>query len=55
MGYCGAKNIEDLRTRSRFILVTGAGVQESHPHDIAITQEAPNYTVSADYAGTDVG
>jgi IMP dehydrogenase len=52
MGYCGARNIELLRTRSRFIAVSGASVQESHPHDIVITQEAPNYS-SADYAGTD--
>jgi IMP dehydrogenase len=54
MGYCGARNIEDLRSRTRFILVTGAAVQESHPHDIFITQEAPNYS-SAEYAGTDDG
>jgi IMP dehydrogenase len=54
MGYCGARNIEDLRTRTRFILVSGAAVQESHPHDIFITQEAPNYS-SAEYAGTDGG
>jgi IMP dehydrogenase len=52
MGYCGSRNIEELRTRSRFILVSGASVQESHPHDIVITQEAPNYS-SAEYAGTD--
>jgi IMP dehydrogenase len=44
MGYCGTRNIEELRTRSRFIMVSGAAVQESHPHDILITQEAPNYT-----------
>jgi IMP dehydrogenase len=54
MGYCGCRNIEELRTRTRFILVTGASVQESHPHDIFITQEAPNYS-SAEYAGTDGG
>jgi IMP dehydrogenase len=52
MGYCGTRNIEELRTRTRFILVSGASVQESHPHDIVITQEAPNYS-SAEYAGTD--
>jgi IMP dehydrogenase len=52
MGYCGCRNIEELRTRTRFILVSGAAVQESHPHDIFITQEAPNYS-SAEYAGTD--
>ncbi len=44
MGYCGTRTIEDLRTRSRFIQVTGASVQEGHPHDIVITQEAPNYS-----------
>jgi len=44
MGYCGARTIEELRTRSRFIQVTGASVQESHPHDIVITHEAPNYS-----------
>jgi IMP dehydrogenase len=44
MGYCGTRNIEELRTQSRFILVSGAAVQESHPHDILITQEAPNYS-----------
>src|SRR4029079_18160661 len=55
MGYCGTRNIEELRTRSRFIKVSAATVQESHPHDIAITQEAPNYSSRAEYAGTDGG
>jgi IMP dehydrogenase len=55
MGYCGTRNIEELRTRSRFIKVTGASVQESHPHDIAITHEAPNYSSRADYMDTDGG
>ncbi len=55
MGYCGTRNIEELRTRSRFIMVTAAAVQESHPHDIAITQEAPNYSSRAEYVGTDGG
>ena len=53
MGYCGTRNIEELRSRTRFIMVTAASVQESHPHDIAITQEAPNYSSRADYVGTD--
>lgn len=44
MGYCGTRNIEELRTRSRFITVSGASVQESHVHDILITHEAPNYS-----------
>ena len=44
MGYCGAHNIEELRTKSKFVRITGAGLKESHPHDIYITKEAPNYT-----------
>jgi IMP dehydrogenase/GMP reductase len=52
MGYCGTKTIEELRTRARFIQVSAASVQESHPHDIAITQEAPNYSSRGD-AGLD--
>jgi IMP dehydrogenase len=44
MGYCGARTIGELRTEARFIQVSPASVRESHPHDIAITQEAPNYT-----------
>ncbi len=55
MGYCGTRNIEELRTRTRFIKVSAAAVQESHPHDIAITQEAPNYSSRAEYANTDGG
>jgi IMP dehydrogenase len=54
MGYCGARNIEELRAKTRFILVSGASVQESHPHDILITQEAPNYSSrSTNQAGTE--
>jgi len=49
MGYCGTRNIDELRTNARFIQVSAAGVRESHPHDIAITQESPNY--SAERAG----
>ena len=49
MGYVGARTLEELRAKARFIQVSGASVQESHPHDIAITQEAPNYSV-ADHA-----
>jgi IMP dehydrogenase len=44
MGYCGTRTIDELRTQAKFIQVTGAGVQEGHPHDIVITQEAPNYS-----------
>jgi IMP dehydrogenase len=49
MGYCGTRTIEELRTKSRFIQVSPASVRESHPHDISITQEAPNY--SMEYSG----
>lgn len=46
MGYCGAHNIEELRTNSKFVRITSAGLKESHPHDIYITKEAPNYTMN---------
>ncbi|HOI54196.1 MAG TPA: IMP dehydrogenase [Phycisphaerae bacterium] len=46
MGYCGAAQLEDLRTKARFIRVSSASVVEGHPHDIVITQEAPNYYLS---------
>jgi IMP dehydrogenase len=55
MGYCGTQSIEELRTRARFIKVSAASVRESHPHDIAITQEAPNYSSQAEYSGTNGG
>ena len=45
MGYCGKANIEDLRKNSEFVRITNAGLRESHPHDISISKEAPNYTV----------
>lgn len=44
MGYCGVANIEALRKDAKFIKMTGAGLRESHPHDITITKEAPNYS-----------
>ncbi|NLM76349.1 MAG: IMP dehydrogenase [Clostridiaceae bacterium] len=44
MGYCGTKNINELMTKSRFMRITNAGLKESHPHDIHITKEAPNYS-----------
>jgi len=44
MGYCGCQTIEELRENARFIRITTAGVIESHPHDIQITREAPNYS-----------
>lgn len=45
MGYVGVASIKDLRTKARFIEISAASVRENHPHDIAITQEAPNYSV----------
>ena len=46
MGYCGTGNLEALRENSQFIRMTGAGLHESHPHDVQITKEAPNYSLS---------
>ncbi|MBN1505614.1 MAG: IMP dehydrogenase [Sedimentisphaerales bacterium] len=46
MGYCGTRNIQELMTRTHFVRVTAASVNESHPHDIQITKEAPNYSAS---------
>lgn len=46
MGYCGCATIPDLQEKAQFIQITSAGLKESHPHDIYITREAPNYTVS---------
>jgi IMP dehydrogenase len=46
MGYCGAATIHDMQTKTRFIRITSAGLRESHPHDVVITKEAPNYRVS---------
>jgi IMP dehydrogenase len=43
MGYCGTPNIDDLRTNARFVRISAAGLRESHPHDVQITQDAPNY------------
>ena len=45
MGYCGAHTIQELRETGEFIRITGAGLTESHPHDISITKEAPNYSM----------
>ena len=46
MGYCGCGSIEQLRTQAKFTQITAAGLRESHPHDIYITKEAPNYTLN---------
>ena len=43
MGYCGTATIEELKTNAKFVRITNAGLRESHPHDVEITQEAPNY------------
>ncbi len=44
MGYCGAKDIEALKTNAEFVQITSSGIMESHPHDVSITKEAPNYS-----------
>jgi len=49
MGYCGTRNIQELMNRTRFVRVSGASVSESHPHDIQITKEAPNYSASLSF------
>jgi IMP dehydrogenase len=46
MGYTGSGNIDEMRTRPKFVRITNAGMRESHVHDVAITKEAPNYRVS---------
>jgi IMP dehydrogenase len=51
MGYLGCATVDELRTKPRFLRVSAASVRENHPHDIAITQEAPNY--SAEYSGAE--
>jgi IMP dehydrogenase len=45
MGYCGARNIEEMRKKARFVKITSAGLKESHVHDVIITKEAPNYWI----------
>jgi IMP dehydrogenase len=49
LGICGAKNIKELSQRSEFLVITYAGLRESHPHDVIITKEAPNYQISQDF------
>jgi IMP dehydrogenase len=46
MGYTGSHNIDEMRTRPKFVKITGAGMRESHVHDVSITKEAPNYRIS---------
>ncbi len=45
MGYCGAHNIKELQENSQFVKISAAALRESHPHDIHITKEAPNYSI----------
>lgn len=45
MGYCGTKDLQSLRENSQFVKMTGAGLRESHPHDVQITKESPNYSI----------
>ena len=45
MGYCGTPNLETLRKNTKYVKITGAGLKESHPHDIYVTKEAPNYSL----------
>jgi len=44
MGYCGAKDINEMKSKSKFVKITNSGLRESHPHDVKITKEAPNYS-----------
>lgn len=45
MGYCGTATVEELKTKAQFVKISAASLKESHPHDIHITKEAPNYSV----------
>lgn len=47
MGYVGCANIPEMHEKAQFVRITGAGLKESHPHDIQITKEAPNYSIHA--------
>lgn len=47
MGYCGVGTIRELQTDCEFVQITSAGLRESHPHDVVVTREAPNYSLSA--------
>ena len=47
MGYCGTPDIESLKKNGRFVKISSAGLRESHPHDISITKEAPNYSTQS--------
>lgn len=45
MGYCGTHNLTELQNDTHFVKISGAGLRESHPHDVQITKEAPNYSL----------
>jgi IMP dehydrogenase len=45
MGYCGTSSLEQLKNDTQFVRITGSGLRESHPHDVQITKEAPNYSL----------
>jgi IMP dehydrogenase len=45
MGYCGVKNINELKSKTKFVKISSAGLRESHPHDVVLTEEAPNYQI----------
>ena len=45
LGYCGSKNIEEMKQKAKFVKITSAGLRESHPHDVKVTKESPNYFV----------
>jgi IMP dehydrogenase len=47
MGYTGAATLEDMYARAKFVRITGAGLRESHVHDVTITEEAPNYRLDS--------
>ena len=49
MGYCGARDIKELHEKSQFVRISSASVSESHPHDIQITKEAPNYSARDEF------
>ncbi|MFT6398514.1 MAG: IMP dehydrogenase [Bradymonadia bacterium] len=49
MGYCGTRTIPELKERAQFIRITGAGLRESHVHDVYVTKEAPNYKAVAGF------
>jgi IMP dehydrogenase len=48
IGYAGASTLEDLQTHVKLVRITNAGLIESHPHDVIITKEAPNYQITSD-------